>query len=1452
MKAKWMKISALLLSALTAAGMLLGTPRAKAGTLDAAVLVADYADFEKNVEANNVTLTKALTEEGAPVDRFIQVEATAASASADRGLMWELDNSVTMGRYVMARVVLKGHKSQSEKLTVSLQTADGTQVASAAGTVNASWKTFFLLLDLGAGKTAEVSKVYLHFGGSDKTLKIGDIQLITCGNVKPCGNASGNIISLTYASKSYVDRQELTGQSGLYGSFTRLTVSDVQGEAKNSVKYTLPANTVKASHKTVLRVVARGTATAGGDAQFRVALRNDTNSAVVQSALFTANQYWTEYYIPIQMSADYAAESLYFRIGQQQQTLDIAEVELVNCTTTSSTLPSGKRVLESAPAPAPEEMDFTDKLGESITGKVSYSFADSDLRADDGDMLLFSLQGKGDGKTSRVKVTVQFDSAQTEMEYPFPVQETRINMPITVSGGLKSITLEVLDGPMLLTRASVENRLTATQEDLALESGMHMVDSFTTYKLGEVGVGVGATTDLVSSGNFIYSIGDGKLTVTDMTDPDAPVIRGQVSGMGVTRQIALCATGVDVMVTSRAFGAWIINVSDPDNPVIRSHYDSVEMATGISIEGDYAYISCRQYGVDVVDISDLDDPKNVCVLRTGEVQSCKVVDNILYAGLWGECRVDMYDVTDPANSVLLGSANLTGKGDDTAIYKLGGKTYLFAATGHHAPALGVTTPLSDLRYGQGNGLDIFDVTDPANPQWLSTSKTDGRFYGPSNDYWSVELSQDENGRLFAVLSSTYNGAFIYDVADMTAPVRLAHVYIEIPNTSSNYKTLIDTYRTVVYPFDRTQVNWGPVGAVAVEDGVLYLAGVNTDLMVLKDESLFHAPVEQENNTSINPSGDFYSFDGAGLEGYTAFRNGEQIHSVAINGEYVFAAASDMGILVFDKDLNLFKTIPASGCCYDVYIRDGVLYASEGMGGLVAYSIEGTELTEQWRYTVSGQAVKQARLSATGKFAMLHISGNQGHIIRVSDRNRLVKVTAGSQMYHHNVINEPVAGRYMCFWANSTDERWYDFGENDSFDTPVLVSNTKPPRPAMTGGVESLGDLAIITTGTGYYLYDPALAPETSSLKLYKPGQNISGKPSENQGTLITTNRIKGLVYIMDVSTPTDPKLLGQFSVPGHPDIAVFGINAVYIPMGYQGLIRFDWYPQDESLKFSGASVVLQDDLALNFKANESILAGYSDPYVVFSADGRETKVEGVLKDGTYVFSFRDIAPDRLGDTVTAILYATKDGQVAASAPRSYSVQEYCLTMMEKNPDDTELCNLLADILHYGAAAQAYTGYNTGSLVNSGVTGGTEGTPELADHRSIGTELENPEVTWNGGGLRLEESIAVRLKFTAADTAGLEAKLFVDGEEVASSVSFLPTGDKEDQHYVYFRCFTADRMRQQFQVVFYRGDAPVSNTLNYSMESYICSMANGTETSQALKDLVIAAIRYGDSVSAYVK
>ena len=469
-----------------------------------------------------------------------------------------------------------------------------------------------------------------------------------------------------------------------------------------------------------------------------------------------------------------------------------------------------------------------------LKDKAVYSFTDAERSAvNDDDMLLFSFDLRAVGFCTELEIRI----GQIKMTYSVSVQKTRIGMPIK-SEGLDHISL-FTSGEIEILGARFENRGSASFEDVLLESGTFITDKFEITELCERGIGIGGSTDIARYGNYIYCIGGNKLSIADVKDPDSVKIVGELCGIA-SRQIEITDDGRIAVVTGRDRGAFIIDVSDPKNPYIRAVYDSIEMATGLCLSGSYAFICNRQYGVETVDISDPDHPRHITNMRIGgEVQSCTVRAGIFYGGLWGEGLVKMYDVHDPVNPVFLGQASLHGKGDGLSVAEYCGKTYLYAAIGHHSKSsLHPLTPLSDLRYGQGNGFDIFDVSDPGSPIWLSTSNVDGRYYFNGYDYWETEWGCDGDGNRYVYLVSTFNGVYVYDVNDPRAPKRLMHIIAPIEKSSENYKVLYSPVRPTVLPFDQNERGRAAFGAVAVGDGVMYAACCQTDAHLIKNDRLF--------------------------------------------------------------------------------------------------------------------------------------------------------------------------------------------------------------------------------------------------------------------------------------------------------------------------------------------------------------------------------------------------------------------------------------------------------------------------------------------------------------------------------------------------------------------------------------------------------------------------------------
>lgn len=297
----------------------------------------------------------------------------------------------------------------------------------------------------------------------------------------------------------------------------------------------------------------------------------------------------------------------------------------------------------------------------------------------------------------------------------------------------------------------------------------------------------------------------------------------------------------------------------------------------------------------------------------------------------------------------------------------------------------------------------------------------------------------------------------------------------------------------------------------------------------------------------------------------------------------------------------------------------------------------------------------------------------------------------------------------------------------------------------------------------------------------------------------------------------------------------------------------------QSLAFNGASLTLYDNLAINFKAAESLFTevGYTNPYGVFELNGeRFTVTDYTVVNGRYVFDFEDISPKNMNDTVKATLYATFDGVEYQSETVEYSVATYCYNMLSKyNTDDyAELRTLLVDLLNYGGATQIYTNYNTDALVNASLTAeqaswGTSEKPTYTSVQNLAYEtIENPTVQWLGGGLNLETAVTMRFKISAENYESFTLKA-----ETAENLWTVPASEfelYEGSLYVFFNGLNAAQMSEPVYLTIYDGDTAVSNTICYSVESYAYAKQNSTDTN--LVNLLEAMMKYGNSANAYVK
>lgn len=680
--------------------------------------------------------------------------------------------------------------------------------------------------------------------------------------------------------------------------------------------------------------------------------------------------------------------------------------------------------------------------------------------------------------------------------------------------------------------------------------------------------------DIISDENYIYALDNSgkKLQILDITTGD---IVGTSERLTAVRQIAWVDTNT-VFVTSRESAAWIIDVTDRTNPTVLSHYDSVEMATGIDVSGNIAAVANRSYGVEIVDISDRTNPVQLSIIKCGEAQSCRISGTYMFAGIWGEGRIRIYDIKDPANPEFVSEFVLLGKGDGLEVHG----DYVYCATGQHSRKHN-DSHMESSDYGKpgyafGNGMEIWDVSDIKNPVRCAITRTDGKLYINNHDTWDVTLGTS-GGHLYAYLNDAYQGVYVYNVDDPCAPKRVAHITVRKPSSP-----LTSSSRMFIFPYDQTEYSQCAVDGTTIQNGSLYLAssggGVNkfTADFVGSQVTTDHTGVF---NTTDNHA---YAADLATLKRLfdtntrkvLSYHSGHQVYAALEENGYVYVAEGLGGLTVLKKDdFSVVQNIPTGDITYDVKIYNHTLYTANGTDGLISYTINPngtlTPTGKSYKCVVSGKTwtMKHMLLSPKANYAVLHVDDANIDIVDLTTYTRASVVpdnypfkTSGL-MYYRQITPQLINNRYAAAWGQASNIYVIDFGEND--DGPV-ITRTLEENPmnfncGMTNNIFPVPDgrVATVVSEKGYVLYDindltKTKVYDSANDKIYSVS-NLKGKGIYLDGIGVVIDRVDGGCHIVDMTRVEKPVLLSSFTLASNPDIASASEDTLYLPAGYEGL-----------------------------------------------------------------------------------------------------------------------------------------------------------------------------------------------------------------------------------------------------------------------------------------------------------
>lgn len=324
------------------------------------------------------------------------------------------------------------------------------------------------------------------------------------------------------------------------------------------------------------------------------------------------------------------------------------------------------------------------------------------------------------------------------------------------------------------------------------------------------------------------------------------------------------------------------------------------------------------------------------------------------------------------------------------------------------------------------------------------------------------------------------------------------------------------------------------------------------------------------------------------------------------------------------------------------------------------------------------------------------------------------------------------------------------------------------------------------------------------------------------------------------------------------------------------------------LKFHGSTVYMGNTLAVYYYTQSNIdgvkisdtetLPGFTDISVNFSygerkvhydEEGNQTKDysltvkldqdvktnEKYYTSEFYKFPCRYITPSQIGDDITAVISGKFGDETFTFTMDGYSVKQYCLNRLDDSTSDVEKA-MLVDMLYYCDASRAYTGYvptkkddqvSPVSLLTDTQKALRSAVREYTSVLNItSSELANEKATWVAAAIELYDCVRIRLRFEAldgVDVSKLTAKATVGGSAMDAYVV-----QKNGAWYVYVVDLAYAQLSEEVYVTLYEGDTEVSDTICYSVESYVAAMLN--DTNEKLVALLKAMMCYGDSAKAY--
>ena len=202
-------------------------------------------------------------------------------------------------------------------------------------------------------------------------------------------------------------------------------------------------------------------------------------------------------------------------------------------------------------------------------------------------------------------------------------------------------------------------------------------------------------------GSHAYVAGGRTLTVLDLSDPASPK---KVGAYTFPEQIwSFRIVGSYAYVAANFFGLGILDISSPASPTLRASFKTPGQAKGVALVGTTAFVVDHMTGVDVIDLTSLDKPVGRgSFFVDGYARDVAASSRFAFA-IDAPTGLYALDPSRPGPPEAIGQLQSAATPQAIEVMERGGRTI--------ACVVG------------GGALQLYDVTDPAQPTHLTSFKT---------------------------------------------------------------------------------------------------------------------------------------------------------------------------------------------------------------------------------------------------------------------------------------------------------------------------------------------------------------------------------------------------------------------------------------------------------------------------------------------------------------------------------------------------------------------------------------------------------------------------------------------------------------------------------------------------------------------------------------------------------